>query len=88
MMIKQQPLQRRGYSIELGKRRPLRKLAEGSVLQGETEHRTGVYTSVHEDSSTVSTKQDAPSVEFPKRSRGYFKACVIPLALYPQRDQG
>ena len=48
--------------------RPLRKLADESVLQGEAERRTGVYTSVHEDSSTASTQQDASSVEFPKRS--------------------
>ena len=46
---------------------PHRKLAEESILRGEAERRTTVYTSVHEDSSTASTKQDAPSVTFTKR---------------------
>ncbi|MCW8423809.1 palindromic element RPE1 domain-containing protein [Legionella anisa] len=48
--------------------RPLSKLAEGSEVRGDAEHRTGVYTPVHEDSSTASTKQFTSSVEFEKRS--------------------
>nr|WP_202972783.1 palindromic element RPE1 domain-containing protein [Legionella steigerwaltii] len=37
-------------------------------MQEDTERRTGMYTSVHEDSSTVSTKQVSFAVEFRKRS--------------------
>ncbi|HHF7350185.1 TPA: hypothetical protein ACPSKZ_000025 [Legionella anisa] len=37
-------------------------------MRGDAEHRTGVYTPVHEDSSTASTKQFTSSVEFEKRS--------------------
>ncbi|HHF0524580.1 TPA: hypothetical protein ACP9FK_000851 [Legionella anisa] len=37
-------------------------------MRGDAEHRTGVYTPVHEDSSTASTKQFTSSVEFGKRS--------------------
>ena len=48
--------------------RPPQKFAEESVLQGEAERRAGVYTPVHEDSSTASTKKDASSVEFLRRS--------------------
>jgi DNA mismatch repair protein MutS len=46
--------------------RPLQKVAEESLLRGDAEQRTTVYTSVQEDSST--TKQEASSVEFPKGS--------------------
>ena len=38
----------------------------GSVR--DTEQRTGVYTPVHEDSSTVSTKQFASAGDFGKKS--------------------
>lgn len=48
--------------------RLLRKLAAKSDLGGETEHGTAVYTQVHGDSSTVSTKQIASAIEFLKRS--------------------
>lgn len=48
--------------------RPLSKLAVEDEVRGDTERRTGVYTQVHEDSSTVSTKQFASAVEFRKRS--------------------
>ena len=48
--------------------RPLWKLPAESELRGDSEHRTGVYTSVEEDSSAASTKQVTSSVEFPKRS--------------------
>lgn len=48
--------------------RPLRKLADDDVLRDDTAHGTAGYSSVHEDSSTASTKQDATSVEFQKRS--------------------
>jgi len=42
----------------------IEKLAPASRMQGTTEHRTGVYTQVHEDSSTVVTQQAAAGVEF------------------------
>ena len=48
--------------------RPLSKLGAVREVRGETERRTGVYTLVHEDSSTVSTKQFSRTVEFQKRS--------------------
>jgi lipid-A-disaccharide synthase len=48
--------------------RPLSKLAAESDLRGEAERRTAVYMSVHEDSSTVSTKQIASAEEFRKKS--------------------
>lgn len=48
--------------------RLLRKLDAESDLGGETEHRAEVYTQVHEDSSTVLTKQISSAVEFPKKS--------------------
>ncbi|KTD72524.1 chemotaxis protein CheW [Legionella tucsonensis] len=48
--------------------RPLSKLAEECEVRGDAERRTGVYTEVHEDSSTASTKQLTSSVEFGKRS--------------------
>ncbi len=37
-------------------------------MREDTERRTGVYTQSHENSSTASTKQFTPSVEFGKRS--------------------
>nr|WP_223499549.1 palindromic element RPE1 domain-containing protein [Legionella anisa] len=47
--------------------RPLSKLAVVREVQGDTKRRTGVYTTpVHEDSSTVSTKQFPATVEFGK----------------------
>ncbi len=48
--------------------RPLRKLAEGDEVQGETVRRTGVYIPVHADLSTRSTKQFTPSVEFQEKA--------------------
>ena len=48
--------------------RLLSKLAAEDEVRGDTEQRTGVYTPVHEDSSTVSTKQFASAVEFGKKS--------------------
>ncbi|NNM58372.1 MAG: RES family NAD+ phosphorylase [Legionellales bacterium] len=48
--------------------RPPRKLAAESQKQGASEHRTGVYTQVHEDSSTEATQLLTSAVKFPKRS--------------------
>ncbi|KTC87240.1 pyruvate phosphate dikinase [Legionella cincinnatiensis] len=48
--------------------RLLSKLAVVREVRGETEHRTGVYTPVHEDSSTVSTKQFSTTVAFGTKS--------------------
>ena len=48
--------------------RPLSKPAAESRLRGDSERRTGVYTQVHEDSSTESTKQVASADGFGKRS--------------------
>lgn len=48
--------------------RLLRKHAEENVLRGEVERRTEEHTSLHKHSSTASTKQDATSVEFSKKS--------------------
>ncbi|KTD06083.1 pyruvate phosphate dikinase [Legionella gratiana] len=44
------------------------KLAVVREVRGETEHRTGGYTPVHEDSSTVSTKQFSTTVAFGTKS--------------------
>ncbi|CEG59046.1 glycosyltransferase [Legionella fallonii] len=59
--------------------RPLRKLAEGDEVQGETTCRTGVYTPVHEDLSTGATKQsndviseDIPA-DFYQKLMGHFR---------------
>lgn len=49
--------------------RLLSKLAAVSEVRGDGERRTAVYTPVHEDSSTASTKQFATAVEFQKKSR-------------------
>src|SRR3990167_8621999 len=46
----------------------LSKLAAESGVRGDEAHRTAVYTSVHEDSSTESTKQFTSAVEFRKKS--------------------
>ncbi len=48
--------------------RPLSKLAAGRHLLGKTKHRTGAYSSVHEDSSTVPTTPFSSAVAFQKRS--------------------
>lgn len=48
--------------------RPLSKLASVAKCEEHTEHRTAVYTEVHEDSSTGATTQLASEVEFRKRS--------------------
>ena len=44
------------------------KPAAESKLRGDSERRIGVYTQVHEDSSTESTKQVASADGFGKRS--------------------
>jgi len=48
--------------------RPLSKLASERKVGGGSEHRTGVYTPVHEDLSTEPTNQFPAEVEFRKRS--------------------
>ena len=48
--------------------RLLSKLAAESEVQGDEARGTAVYTSVHEDSSTESTKQFTSAVEFRKKS--------------------
>jgi RPE1 domain-containing protein len=48
--------------------RLLSKPAATSEVRGNTERRTTVYTLVHEDLSTVSTKQFADAVGFGKKS--------------------
>ncbi|CEG57220.1 hypothetical protein [Legionella fallonii] len=48
--------------------RPLMKLVKEDEVREEATRGTRVYTPVHEDSSTGSTKQFAPAVTFPKRS--------------------
>ncbi|OGV37943.1 MAG: hypothetical protein A3E88_03350 [Legionellales bacterium RIFCSPHIGHO2_12_FULL_35_11] len=48
--------------------RLLSKLAAESEVRGDEARRTAVYTSVHEDSSTESTKQFTSAVEFRKKS--------------------
>ena len=50
--------------------RLLSKLAVASKVLGDAERRTAVYTLVHEDLSTASTKQFADTVEFGKKSVG------------------
>lgn len=50
------------------KSRLLQKLATESAVRGDLAHRTAVYTQVHEDSSTKSTKQCTSVVEFMKQS--------------------
>ena len=76
--------------------RPLSKLAAVREVRGETERRTGVYTLVHEDSITVSTKQCSTAVEFRKRSnqlslkhmviRGWRELAITIKHLPNQRD--
>lgn len=56
--------------------RLLSKLAAASGVREDTEHRTLVYTSVHEDSSTVSTKQSADAVEFGEKPIDYADAFI------------
>ncbi len=48
--------------------RPLSKLAAVRKVEGGSEHITGVYTPVHEDSSTEPTHKFSTEVEFQKRS--------------------
>lgn len=48
--------------------KPLSKLVAKNEMQGDSERRTVVCSSVNDDSSTVPTKQDASSVEFSKKS--------------------
>nr|WP_277619269.1 palindromic element RPE1 domain-containing protein [Legionella norrlandica] len=55
--------------------RLLSKLAAMREVRGETERRTAVYTLVHEDSSTVSTKQFSMAVEFRKKSNDNLGCC-------------
>ncbi len=47
---------------------PLSNLASGREFEGGLEHRTGVYTGVHEDSSTEPTRKLPAEVELQKRS--------------------
>ncbi len=58
------------------KNRLLSKLAAESKVRGDSERRTGVYTQVHEDSSTESTKQFASTVEFRKKSNVLQNGCL------------
>lgn len=65
--------------------RPLSKLAEESEVRGDAQRTTGVYTQVHEDSSTASTKQFTSSVEFGRRST--LDIAVIGMAgKFPQAE--
>ena len=61
--------------------RPLSKLSAESKLRGDSERRTGVYTQVHEDSSTESTKQVASADGFGKRSIKGFTLLEIIIAI-------
>ncbi len=60
----------RDFAQELipSQNRLLSKLAAESKVRGDSKRKTGVYTQVHEDSSTESTKQFASAVEFRKKS--------------------
>ena len=53
---------------DLNLNRPLSKPSCRGKLRGDSDRRTGVYTQVHEDSSTESTKQVASAAGFGKRS--------------------
>ncbi|KAJ6645087.1 Phenylalanine--tRNA ligase beta subunit [Pseudolycoriella hygida] len=53
---------------KLGFIRPLAKLAYAQGFEGDAERRTAAYSSVREDSSTVSTYKLPAEVEFSKRS--------------------
>jgi hypothetical protein len=57
--------------------RLLQKLAKKREGQGEAERKTGVYTTLHEDSSTASTQQFTAPVESPKKSNGLFEIVVL-----------
>jgi RPE1 domain-containing protein len=61
-----EPLESYSESIDWDNK-PLQKLAYNEEMQGAAERRTGVYSSVHEDSSTGVTQQLPLEVEFPKR---------------------
>jgi metal-sulfur cluster biosynthetic enzyme len=60
--------------------RLLAKPAAVSEVRGEAERRTGVYMSVHEDSSTASTKQFATAVGFCKKSNVVFIKMTLTAA--------
>ncbi|HHF7348903.1 TPA: palindromic element RPE1 domain-containing protein [Legionella feeleii] len=53
--------------------RLLSKLAAVRAAQGETARRTAVYTSVHEDSSTESTKRCPNAVEVQENPINFFQ---------------
>ena len=63
--------------------RLLSKPAAESELRGDSKRRTGVYTQVHEDSSTESTQQVASAVGFGKKSNvpsgaeSHFKVTIV-----------
>jgi RPE1 domain-containing protein len=65
--------------------RPLSKLAPVRAVQGDTEDRTGAYSSVREDSSTGSTQQWPTGVEFPKRSNEPY-CFLLSDILQPEED--
>ncbi|MDR1233687.1 MAG: UDP-N-acetylglucosamine--N-acetylmuramyl-(pentapeptide) pyrophosphoryl-undecaprenol N-acetylglucosamine transferase [Holosporales bacterium] len=58
--------------------RPLSKPPESDLMKGEPARRTGVYFGVHEDSSTVSTKQKTGCGEFGERS-------ILNIRTFPRR---
>lgn len=73
-----------GYlSASLNNNRSLSKFASVEGFAGESEHRTRVYTEVHEDSSTESTYKSPTEVELPKRSNQEYKTFLYTnLILY------
>ncbi|CAM2741380.1 peptidase, M23 family [Legionella steigerwaltii] len=64
--------------------RPLSKLAEEREVRGDVERRTKVYTQVHEDLSTASTKQFISSVAFGKRSTGLILGILLCFGAYAE----
>ena len=53
--------------VEFYNNKLLSKLAPTRKVEGDSERRTGVYTDVHEDSSTESTNKFSVGVEFQKK---------------------
>ena len=80
------PLFSRPWNPRNGFIRLLREPAPASRVRGATERRTAVYSEVHEDSSTGSTKQSTAGVGFPKKSIVY-ALCVAPAEVDGQRYQ-
>src|SRR3990167_431378 len=62
------------------------KLAAESEVRGDEARRTAVYTSVHEDSSTESTKQFPSAVEFRKKSNEKKTVRKEVVSELPQND--